>query len=630
ELAVHVSYGICRYHGVKLKDISGERLEALELEFAGDARIYVPLDQSFMVSRYVGGTKHEPALSRLGSGHWSSTLEKAQNAAWDLAAGLIRLEAVRNSSPGFKFHPAVDWERAFASSFPFALTKDQEEALEACYQDMAAEKPMDRLLCGDVGYGKTEVALRAAFRAVMNNKQVAVLVPTTVLAEQHFQTFRSRLAEFPVKVEVLSRFRTAAEQRKILNELAGGELDIVVGTHRLVSEDVHFANLGLVIIDEEQRFGVRHKQRLKELRASVDVLTMTATPIPRTLYLSLAGLRNLSTIMTAPANRLPVNTIVANYDETLIAEAIKRELERGGQVFFLHNRVQTIRKVEEFLRKLVPQARIAVGHGRMEADELEEVMTEFVKGSSDVLLCTTIIESGIDIPNANTIIIDHAERFGLSELYQLRGRVGRYFRQAYAYMLLPPMGILPRNARERMEAIKRFTHLGAGFRLAMKDMEIRGAGNLLGSEQSGHIAAVGFDLYCDLLKAAVARLQNQPAVTRQAVPIELEMVCNSLTPVKGQLQAVIPPEYVEEEAARVAIYKHLNTLITTEQVENYAKELSDRFGALPEAVRNLLAVQRLQALARQNRLVRVSLANGRVVIETSHGLYRRANLVPML
>ncbi len=630
ELAVHVNYGICRYHGICLKEIGGERLEALELEFAEGSRIYVPLDQSFLVSRYVGGTKREPSLSRLGSGHWGSTLEKAENAAWDLAAGLIRLEAVRNASPGFQFQPAVDWERAFASSFPFALTKDQEEALEACYQDMAAEKPMDRLLCGDVGYGKTEVALRAAFRAVMNNKQVAVLVPTTVLAEQHYQTFTSRLAEFPVRVEVLSRFRTAAEQHAILSRLAGGELDIVVGTHRLVSSDVRFANLGLVIIDEEQRFGVRHKQKLKELRASVDVLTMTATPIPRTLYLSLSGLRNLSTIMTAPANRLPVNTIVANYDEVLITEAITRELERGGQVFFLHNRVHSIRKVEEYLQQLVPQARIAVAHGRMEADELEEVMTDFVKGKSDVLLCTTIIESGIDIPNANTIIIDHAERFGLSELYQLRGRVGRYFRQAYAYMLLPPMGILPRNAQERMAAIKRFTHLGAGFRLAMKDMEIRGAGNLLGTEQSGHIAAVGFDLYCDLLKAAVGRLQNQPVATRQAVPVELDMVCNSLTPVKGKLQATIPPEYIDDETARVGIYKHLNGLTTPEQVENFGKELADRFGALPEAVKNLLSVHRIQTLARSRRLVRVSVANGRVVIETQKGLFRRAGTVPTL
>ena len=630
ELAVHVNYGICRYHGICLKEIGGERLEALELEFADDVRIYVPLDQSFLVSRYVGGTKREPSLSRLGSGHWGTTLEKAQNAAWDLAAGLIRLDAVRSASPGFQFQPAVDWERAFASSFPYALTKDQEEALEACYQDMAAEKPMDRLLCGDVGYGKTEVALRAAFRAVMNNKQVAVLVPTTVLAEQHYQTFVSRLAEFPVRVEVLSRFRTAAEQREIVNRLAGGELDIVIGTHRLVSSDVHFANLGLVIIDEEQRFGVRHKQKLKELRASVDVLTMTATPIPRTLYLSLSGLRNLSTIMTAPANRLPVNTIVANYDAVLITEAITRELERGGQVFFLHNRVQTIYKVEEFLQQLVPQARIAVAHGRMTPDDLEEVMTNFVKGQSDVLLCTTIIESGIDIPNANTIIIDHAERFGLSELYQLRGRVGRYFRQAYAYLLLPPMGVLPRNAQERMAAIKRFTHLGAGFRLAMKDMEIRGAGNLLGAEQSGHIAAVGFDLYCDLLKAAVARLQNQPVATRQAVPVELDMVCNSLTPVKGKLQAAIPPEYIDDEAARVGIYKHLNELITPEQVDAFGKELTDRFGALPEAVKNLLAVRRIHVWARKNHLVRVSVANARVVIETRHGLFRRAGAVPTL
>ena len=402
--------------------------------------------------------------------------------------------------------PVIEWETSFANSFPYKETPDQEEAIRAVLEDLENPKPMDRLLCGDVGYGKTEVALRAAFRAVLNGKQVAILVPTTILAQQHFQTFRERLAEYPVTIDLVSRFRSSKDIKEILAKAASGEIDILIGTHRIIQKDVHFRSLGLLIIDEEQRFGVAHKQRLKSMRADLDILTMTATPIPRTLYFSLSGIRNLSTIMTAPVDRLPVTTVVAIFDKELIRMAITREIERKGQVFFLYNRVATIDKMCETVRQLVPQARCEYAHGQMGSGELEKVMVRFVRGEIDVLVCTTIIESGVDIPNVNTIIIDRADRFGLSELYQLRGRVGRHIRQAYAYLLLPPMGALPQNARERLAAIRRYTHLGAGFKLAMRDMEIRGAGNILGTEQSGHIAAVGFELYCQLLKDAVKGL----------------------------------------------------------------------------------------------------------------------------
>ncbi len=629
-LAVHLNHGICRFHGIHFMESDGEKIEAIELEFADEARLYVPLEQAGLVSRYVGGGKTTPPLSHLGASLWARKKEAAEQAAWDLAAELLRLEAMRASSEGSQFHPMPEWERSFAASFPYDLTPDQEEAIQACFQDMAAPKPMDRLLCGDVGYGKTEVALRVAFRAVMNGKQVALLVPTTILAQQHFQTFQARFREFPVRVEMLSRLRPADVQRGIIRDLNEGKVDIIIGTHRLLSQDIRIPKLGLLIIDEEQRFGVKHKQKLKALRASLDILTMTATPIPRTLYMSISGLRNLSTIMTAPTNRLAVRTVVANYDKPLIMEAILHELGRGGQVYYLHNRVKTIEAVRDVLQALVPQATFAVGHGQMDPEELEQVMTRFVKGEVDVLVSTTIIESGIDIPNANTIIVDRADCFGLSELYQLRGRVGRNFQQAYAYMLLPPMGELPSNARERMAAIRRFTHLGAGFRLAMKDLEIRGAGNLLGQEQSGHIAAVGFDLYCQLLKDCVAKLQKLPSTLRQRLEVNLDMLTNSLTPIPRKAQANIPREYVSDESMRLSLYRKFQTLLTPEEVEEFGKEIRDRFGALPRSVKNLLAQYRIETLARQKGLERLSVKDGRVVAATAKGLYRLHGQVPVL
>lgn len=620
--AVHVNYGICRYHGIHLKSIDGETIEAIELEFADAERIFVPLEQSFLVSRYVGGSKSTPALSALNSNRWRNARERARKAAWDLAAEMLKMEAVRAASPGFRFQPSPDWERAFAASFPYDLTPDQQSAVEACFDDMASPKPMDRLLCGDVGYGKTEVALRAAFRAVMNGKQVALLVPTTILAQQHYQTFTARLREFPISVGMLSRFCPPAEQRRTAAQIADGSLDIVIGTHRLLSKDIHFANPGLLIIDEEQRFGVKHKQRLKAMRSTLDVLTMSATPVPRTLYLSLAGLRNLSTISTPPQNRLPVSTVVANDDNELIRRAIRREMERGGQTFVLHNRVHSIEKYCQRLQALVPEARFAIAHGQMSPDELEQIMTSFVAGQYDVLVSTTIVESGIDIPNANTIIVDRSDRFGLSELYQLRGRVGRTYRQAYAYMLMPPMGVLPANAKARLAAIKRFSHLGAGLRLAMKDLEIRGAGNLLGQEQSGHIAAVGFELYCQLLKESVARLQKGGARNFRQITFNLEMVTSSLTPVAGKVQSCLPPEYIEDEPTRINLYRRLQALSTPEEVRTFGEELRDRFGPLPTAVQRLLQYHRIKCLAASADFFRLETANGRLFLESPRGLWR--------
>lgn len=629
-MMVHVNHGFCLYHGICFKSVDGELLEVIELEFADEKKLYLPVEFSNLLSPYMGGTKSMPSLSVIGSSAWSRSCAKASEAAMDLAAELLRLEAVRSAAPGIEYRPMPDWERAFAGSFPYNLTPDQQSAIKACMDDMASPKPMDRLLCGDVGYGKTEVAMRVAFRAVMNGRQVAVLVPTTVLAQQHYQSFTARMAEFPVRVEVLSRFRSARQQREIIAQAAAGNVDILIGTHRLISKDVRFANLGLLIIDEEQRFGVKHKQKLKAMRANLDILTMTATPIPRTLYFSLAGIRNLSTIMSPPENRLPVITVVANYDDATICSAILQEVSRGGQVFFLHNRVRSIGKFVERLQAMMPNVRFAVGHGQMKPEELEEIMRSFVAHDADVLLCTTIIESGIDIPNVNTIIIDRADRFGLAELYQLRGRVGRGFRQAYAYMLLPPMGALPENARQRMEAIKRFTHLGAGFRLAMRDLEIRGCGNILGQEQSGYIAAVGFDLYCKLLQDAVAKLENKPVARRLGMDMKLDVITSSLRSHTGQLSAAIPCEFITDESSRLQIYRRLQRSATEEEVDSLQKELSDRYGVLPPLLENLLLQYRIRALALQRGVFRLWLNQRQLVVETGRGILKIKGAVPTL
>ena len=548
DFVVHLQYGIGRFLGLKnlpastrKSALSQARLpgnvaadvnrrtdeetgqECLMIEYAPTRpddeppKLYVPVTEAHLVGKYVGVGKVRPPLNTLGGTRWNRAKEQAVRAVRDIAAELLQIQAVRESQAGHAFPPDVPWQREFEGSFVFEETLDQIRAIGETKSDMERPKPMDRLICGDVGFGKTEIAIRAAFKAVMGGKQVAVMVPTTVLAQQHFNTFRERMADYPVRIELLSRFRTHREQQCVIRDLAAGAVDIVIGTHRLIQSDIAFKELGLVVIDEEQRFGVLHKEKFKRLRTLVDVLTLSATPIPRTLYLALTGARDMSTIQTPPHDRLPVETIAVQYDERVIRDAIQRELNRGGQVFFLHNRVMTIETMRSKLQTLAPAARIVVGHGQMESDELEEVMTKFVNGEADVLLSTTIIESGLDIPNANTIIIDRADRFGLSDLYQLRGRVGRYKHQAYAYLLLPRHASLLTDVRKRISAIKQYSTLGSGFKIAMRDLEIRGAGNLLGSEQSGHITAVGFELYCQLLKQSVSSLKGEKVKPRVEV-----------------------------------------------------------------------------------------------------------------
>ncbi len=605
DLVVHLEHGIARYEEMKKVPRGDTTEEVLVLEFADHARLYVPLEQSHLVARYVGVGKKNPPLSTLGDGKWARAKKNAEKSVFDYAAQLLRVHAERETQTGHAFPPDTKWQHEFETSFLFKETPDQLAAIAATKADMESARPMDRLICGDVGFGKTEVAIRAAFKAVMGGKQVAFLVPTTVLAEQHYRTLRERMSDYPVTVELLSRFRTPAEQRKTVAGLLDGSVDIVVGTHRLISQDVTFKNLGLVIIDEEQRFGVLHKEKFKERFRLVDCLTLSATPIPRTLYLSLMGTKDMSTIETPPANRLPVETLVCPYDERIIRDAISRELARQGQVYFLHNRIGTIEKIARRITELVPQARVLIGHGQMAEPELEEVMHRFVNAEADVLVATTIIESGLDIPNANTIIIDRADRFGLADLYQLRGRVGRAQHKAYAYLLLPPGLLTVGEARRRINAIKQYSSLGAGFKIAMRDLEIRGAGNILGTQQSGHIISIGFDLYCALLRQAIARLKGDAASPRAEVLLKLDFVvlreAEWLSVAPEKAPAFLPANYLSESQPRIAAYRAVNEATTLGQLETLRAAWRDRFGPLPEAAEHLLtlAAVRIAAAARQ-------------------------------
>jgi transcription-repair coupling factor (superfamily II helicase) len=585
DYVVHVEYGIGRFAGLKKRTMEGNEREYLVIQYAGSDILYVPIHQADRLSRYVGAGDAEPALSRLGSPEWAKTKEAARAAAEEVARDLLDLYARRESIHGFAYSPDAPWQHELEASFPYVETEDQLRVLAEVKADMESPTPMDRLICGDVGYGKTEVALRAAFKAVMDGKQVAILVPTTVLAQQHFTTFSQRLAPFPVKVEMLSRFRTRQEQKEILEATAVGGVDILIGTHRLLQPDVAFRDLGLLIIDEEQRFGVTHKERLKQMRTEVDVLTLTATPIPRTFYMSLSGIRDISTINTPPEERLPVLTHVGPYDDKLVRQAILREIDRGGQVFYLHNRVSTIRAIARRLRELVPEANIVIGHGQMPEEELEMVMAEFARGEYDVLLCTTIIESGLDIPNANTIIIDRADTFGLAQLYQLRGRVGRGANRAYAYLFHPRTSRLAPEARARLDTIAEQTELGGAMSIAMRDLEIRGAGDLLGTRQSGYIASVGFHLYTQLLGQAVQKLRSGESggaalpslsVTGPAATIDLPV------------PAFIPVDFIPEVSLRLQLYRRLADLRDDQAIEDMRAELTDRFGSLPEAIQGLL------------------------------------------
>jgi transcription-repair coupling factor (superfamily II helicase) len=620
DLVVHLEHGVARFAGLTRipTSTSGEQ-EVLALEFADEAKLYVPLEQAYLVSRYVGVGKRSPQLSSLADAKWARAKKNAVSSIFDYAGKMLAVQAERETVPGHAFGPDTKWQREFEHSFPFRETPDQMKAIIDAKIDMEQPRPMDRLICGDVGFGKTEVAIRAAFKAVMDGRQVAVLAPTTVLAQQHFEVFRQRMLDYPVRIEMLSRFRSQSEQRKILELLRQGGVDIVIGTHRLISGDVIFKDLGLVVIDEEQRFGVLHKEKFKELFKLVDVLTLSATPIPRTLYLSLVGAKDMSTIETPPLNRLPVETIVSGYDERIIRDAINRELERQGQIYFLHNRVQTIERVREKIVDLVPQARVEIGHGQMNADELEEVMARFVAGKIDVLVCTTIIESGLDIPNANTIIIDRADRFGLADLYQLRGRVGRAEHKAYAYLLLPREMMTIGAARKRINAIKQYSSLGAGFRIAMRDLEIRGAGSILGTAQSGHIMAIGFDLYCQLLKQAVAQLKGRKFQPRLEVDLRIDFVATNeaefaqLGP-ERRIPAFVPANYVSDTGLRIKAYRGIAQISTREQFDRVQREWRDRFGKFPEAVDNLFLLAEIKLAAAKAGISRVEVRERKLML----------------
>ncbi len=644
DFVVHVEHGVGRFLGLvtiptsdrsslaqKLETISptgdapkedrdkaSPEKEVLALEFAEDARLYVPLEQAYLVSRYVGAGKKSPPLSSLADARWARAKRSAAASIFDYAGRMLALQAERETQLGHAFGPDTKWQIEFERSFPFRETPDQLKAIRDTKADMEQSQSMDRLICGDVGFGKTEVAIRAAFKAVMEGKQVALLAPTTVLAQQHYDTLSQRMREYPVRLEMLSRFRSQSEQRNVLKLLREGGVDIVIGTHRLISGDVVFKELGLVIIDEEQRFGVVHKEKFKELFKLVDVLTLSATPIPRTLYLSLVGVKDMSTIETPPLNRLPVETVICGYDERIIRDAINRELERQGQVFFLHNRVQSIERVRDKIADLCPGVRVDIGHGQMESDELEGVMQRFVAGKIDVLVCTTIIESGLDIPNANTIIIDRADRFGLADLYQLRGRVGRAEHKAYAYLLLPREMMTVGAARKRINAIKQYSSLGAGFRIAMRDLEIRGAGSILGTAQSGHIAAVGFDLYCQLLRQAVAQLKGEKSRLRLEVEARLDFVASNEAEFVGAgsdlVPAFIPASFIGDTMLRIQAYRHLAEVTTQEQLHRLRKEWRDRFGVLPQAVDNVLLLTEIRLAAAKANVSRVEVRDAKLML----------------
>ena len=689
DYVVHVQHGIGKFVGLQIFDQGAGRKpteksrrttgqECLVIEYAASdpqqpaPKLYVPVSEAHLVSKYVGAGKARPPLNTLGGTRWAKTKAQAENAVRDLAAEMLRIQAARESQSGHSFPTDNTWQREFEGSFVYEETPDQMRAIVETKRDMETDKPMDRLICGDVGYGKTEVAIRGAFKAVMGGKQVAVLVPTTVLAQQHFNTFRERMADYPIRVELLSRFRSARDQKQVIEQLAQGGVDIVIGTHRLVQSDIAFKDLGLVIIDEEQRFGVMHKEKFKLLRQLVDVLTLSATPIPRTLYLALTGARDMSTIETPPQDRLPVETLVTQYDERTIRDAIQREMNRQGQVFYLHNRVFDIEAVALKLKALVPHARILVGHGQMHADDLENVMTQFVNGDADVLLSTTIIESGIDIPNANTIIIDRADRFGLSDLYQLRGRVGRYKHQAYAYLLLPRHAGLLTDARKRISAIKQYSSLGSGFKIAMRDLEIRGAGNILGPRQSGHITAVGFDLYCQLLKQSVGALKGKKIKPRVEVQTRIDFIVNDPAevvveepnPVQrrskpapltvnvpretaaysdappareeprthpvSRVPAYLPLDYITDSRQRVEVYRKLAQVTDKPALENLGKELRDRFGPLPPAVETLLQVAELKIVAAEKSVTEIETREDKLLLTRYGDLLTFGGRLPRL
>jgi len=595
DYIVHRNYGIGIYEGLKRLKVGGGEMDFSSLRYAGGDRLYLPVDKSHLVSKYIGTEGYRPKVCRLGGTSWKRVKERIRERVRELAEELLNLYASRKAFKGYSFPKDDHWQTEFDSAFIYSETLDQAGAIEEVKRNMEDPHPMDRLICGDVGYGKTEIAMRAAFKAAMDGKQAALLTPTTILAEQHYRTFKERFADWPVRIEMLSRFRTKTEQEKIVKDLKKGLVDIIIGTHRLIQKDVNFKDLGLVIIDEEQRFGVRHKERLKALRKLVDVLTLSATPIPRTLHLSLSGIWDMSIVNTPPEGRLPIATYVTEYDDKIVKEAIEFELSRKGQVYFVHNRIENIPGLVQSLKKVFPKTRIAMAHGRMAERKLEEVMLEFVRRKIDILVSTVIVESGLDIPNVNTLIVKDAQNFGLSTLYQLRGRVGRGRSKAYAYFLYPKGYPLSSVQAKRLTTISHFTELGSGFKIAMKDLEIRGAGNILGPEQSGYIMEVGFDLYCKLLEEAVERLKGkEPTPSLPSPKITLD------------IKAYLPQEYIPDQTQRIAFYKRMASCLREEEIKDLEEELKDRFGPLPEEAKNLIEIMNLKILAQRLGIIEIT------------------------
>ncbi|QSR87782.1 transcription-repair coupling factor [Candidatus Methylacidiphilum infernorum] len=628
DIVVHLQKGICKFNGIKT--IEGTNTEMVELEFDQQAKLYVPIDQAHLIARYIGGTKKLPKLDSLGGNRWIKAKRAAEQAVTDLAEKLLKINAEREVLEGFAFPQDDQWQKEFEEAFIYEETPDQLKAIEETKKDMESKRPMDRLICGDVGFGKTEVAIRAIFKAVMGGKQAVLLTPTTVLAKQHFNTLRERFADYPIRTALLCRFVKNSEEKDILAGLKEGTVDVVVGTHRLLSADIEFKDLGLIVIDEEQRFGVLQKEKWKEKFRFIDVLLLSATPIPRTLYLAMAGARDMSLIETPPPNRFPIETIVGPYDERVIRQAIERELNRGGQVYFLHNRIRTIEKVASRLKSLLPSIKIGIGHGKMKKHELEEVMERFVEGKIDVLLATSIIENGLDIPNANTIIIDRADLFGLADLYQLRGRVGRSNQKAYAYLLLPRDLFIQSDAKKRIKAMQEHSQLGSGFQIALRDLEIRGAGNLLGTSQSGHIASIGFDLYCKLLKKAIQKIQG-----KETEPlIDCRLSLDFLLPEPGggrHALAYIPFSYMERRQERLHAYRQLAEASQPEELEEIKKSWKDRYGPWPEPVEYLFSLVEIRIIAARKGIERVETERDKLkLIKNNDYLFTKQGKFPRL
>ncbi|HHT9111498.1 MAG TPA: transcription-repair coupling factor, partial [Candidatus Brocadiaceae bacterium] len=605
DYVVHISHGIARFLGMETLEDEGLKREFLVLEFDEGTKIYVPAAKIELVQKYIGSSDHKPRLDKIGSKYWEVRKKRAENAVNDVASDLLHIQALRNAKEGIAYPADSEWLREFEAAFIYEETPDQLQTIRDIKKDMESQRPMDRLICGDVGYGKTELAMRAAFKAVMYGKQVAVLVPTTILAQQHYNTFSERMADYPVRIGVLSRFKSRSEQKEILEKTSAGAVDILIGTHRLLQKDVYFKDLGLIIIDEEQRFGVEHKERLKKFRQIVDVLTLTATPIPRTLHMSLMGIREISSLNTPPLGRQAIHTQIMRYDPERIRQAIMMELNRDGQVYFVHNRVYNIERVARSLSSIVPDARIMTVHGQMDEKLMERRMKDFIEHKADILVSTTIIESGLDIPNVNTIFINNADSFGLADLHQLRGRVGRYKHRAYAYILLPVDRPVTPEAERRVKAIEEFAELGAGFKIAMRDLEIRGAGNILGTAQHGHIAAVGYEMYCRLLELAVRKAKHE--VIEEPLDVSINL----------HLESYIPGKYISDDALKMDIYRRLNRSATFEEVKAIGIEMTDRFGDIPHPVKNLLAENELRVIAQQSKIRSMIRVDDKVIIHVT-------------